>query len=114
MDLEEIKKLEKIDNPRQVGELMDYIGSKNTLKYNLTKTAEELMELGLVLLQYANKKGKCQPKKQELIDEVGDVLMRMEIMVKTMEVTDDEIEIRILKKANSYLKYCKEDVYREI
>ena len=59
-------------------ELIKYLVENNDYKYNLLKTAEELQELSLVLTQTALKKEKVD--KQEVIDEIGDVKIRLKVI----------------------------------
>ena len=59
-------------------ELIKYLVENNDYKYNLLKTAEELQELSLVLTQMALKKEKVD--KQEIIDEIGDVKIRLKVI----------------------------------
>ena len=59
-------------------ELIKYLVENNDYKYNLLKTAEELQELSLVLTQMALKEEKVD--KQEVIDEIGDVIIRLNVL----------------------------------
>ena len=59
-------------------ELIKYLVENNDYKYNLLKTAEELKELSLILTQMALKKEKVD--KQEVIDEIGDVKIRLKVI----------------------------------
>lgn len=59
-------------------ELIKYLADNNDYKYNLLKAAEELQELSLVLTQMALKEDKV--KKQEVIDEIGDVEIRIKVL----------------------------------
>lgn len=59
-------------------QLINHLVNKNDYKYNLLKTAEELQELSLVLTQMALKENKVN--KQEIIDEIGDVKIRLRVL----------------------------------
>ena len=59
-------------------QLINHLVQKNDYKYNLLKTAEELQELSLVLTQMALKENKVD--KQEVIDEIGDVKIRLRVL----------------------------------
>ena len=59
-------------------ELIKYLANNNDYKYNLLKASEELQELSLVLTQMALKKDKVNP--QEVIDEIGDVEIRLKVL----------------------------------
>lgn len=106
--------LAKITTKDEVKELIEYIAARNSTKYVLTKTAEELNELALVCLQLANKKPDNQPKLKELNDEIGDALMRIDMVRLKMDVHDEDISERVFFKANKYLNYIKTGAYGEI
>lgn len=110
--LEELKKLDSITNVGEADDLFKIIGGRNDPKYNLSKFAEETTELSEVLLKMLNKKPEQQPSRKDLIDEMGDVLMRI-IMLEAGMSTDFEREVneRLLYKANRFLHYIKEGKY---
>ena len=110
--MEEI--LLKIETEDEASELFEEISQMNSKKYNQTKAAEELNELSLVLLQFANKKGDCLPDIQELYDEFGDVLIRLEMVMNSMDLDPERIKARILHKANKYAKWIGDKAYSEI
>lgn len=59
-------------------QIINHLVVTNDYKYNLLKTSEELQELALVLTQMALKKDKVN--KQKVIDEIGDVKIRMRVL----------------------------------
>jgi hypothetical protein len=59
-------------------QVINHLVKTNDYKYNLLKASEELQELALVLTQLALKPNKV--KSQEIIDEIGDVKIRMRVI----------------------------------
>lgn len=87
-------------------ELIKYLADNNDYKYNLLKAAEEFNELSTILLQYVNKESKVD--KQKIIEEIGDSIIRIEILKKLFN--KKKINLRIdfkLKKFKSYIKNNK-------
>jgi hypothetical protein len=83
-------------------ELIKYLVENNDYKYNLLKTAEELQELSLVLTQMALKKEKVD--KQEVIDEIGDVKIRLKVIQHFFSRKKVKQRIRFkLDKLKSYI-----------
>lgn len=88
-------------------ELIKYLVENNDYKYNLLKTAEELQELSLVLTQMALKKEKVD--KQEVIDEIGDVKIRLKVIQHFF--SRKKVKKRIKFKLNKLKSYIKENKY---
>ena len=83
-------------------QLVKHLVENNDYKYNLLKTAEELQELALVLTQMALKEEKV--KKQEVIDEIGDVKIRLKVLQHFFSKRKVKIRIRYkLDKLKSYI-----------
>lgn len=90
-------------------QVIEYMAAKNGTDYNMRKAAEELNELATVLLQITNKKIDGAPEDQALIDEVGDVIIRIEILKKL--IPEERLQARIDKKLSKYLVYIEEQTY---
>lgn len=88
-------------------QLINHLINKNDYKYNLLKTAEELQELSLVLTQMALKEGKIN--KQEVIDEIGDVKIRLRVLEHFF--SHKRIQKRIRFKLNKLKEYVKNNKY---
>ena len=87
-------------------ELIKYLVENNDYKYNLLKTAEELNELSTILLQYVNKDNKID--KQKIIEEIGDSIIRIEVLKKLFNKKKINLRINFkLKKLKSYIKNNK-------
>lgn len=87
------------------------LANTNDRNYNLTKASEELNELSEVLLKLVNKAGtKKEPDRQDIIDELGDVEVRLQILKEMFGV--EECNFRVAFKLNKYETYLKEGRYR--
>lgn len=86
-------------------DLIDYLVENNTHEYNLHKASEEFQELSLILTQKLLKSE--QIEEQAIIDEIGDAIIRLEILKKKFPI--DKIQARIDKKSaeiiNNKTKY---------
>ena len=89
-------------------ELIKYLVENNDYKYNLLKTAEELQELSLVLTQMALKEEKVD--KQEVIDEIGDVIIRLNVLFHLFSLK--KISKRVKFKLDKFRSYIKEGKYK--
>jgi len=89
-------------------ELIQYLVDNNDYKYNLLKAAEELQELSLVLTQMALKKEKVNP--QEVIDEIGDVKIRLKVIQHFF--SRKKVKERIKFKLDKFRSYIKEGKYK--
>jgi hypothetical protein len=88
--------------------LIKYLLETNDPKYNLLKASEELQELALVLTQMALKKEKVD--EQEVIDEIGDVKIRLKIISKLFN--KQKVKERIKFKLDKFRSYIQEDKYK--
>lgn len=85
------------------------LAKTNDYNYNLLKASEELQELALVLTQLALKPKKV--KKQEVIDEIGDVKIRLAILDHLFDKR--KVDKRIAFKINKFKKYLEEGEYKK-
>jgi len=88
-------------------ELIQYLVDHNDYKYNLLKAAEELQELSLVLTQMTLKKEKVDI--QEVIDEIGDVKIRLKVLSHFFN--NKKIKQRIQYKLDKLKSYVAENKY---
>lgn len=91
-------------------DILNYLYENNGMEYNLHKASEECQELGLVLNQYLLKPTKVEP--QEIIDEIGDVIIRLEILKKMFPKV--RIDERIRYKLGKYREYKDSKLYNKI
>ena len=96
-----------IDNQK----IIETLAASNAYDYNIDKTIEELLELAEVLMKQKLKFGapKC-PTFQDVIDEIGDVQIRLDILKELYGAK--EVENRINKKLFTFSHYIKEDKYK--
>lgn len=80
--------------------------------YNIDKAIEELNELATALMQYKLKNGK-KTRLQEVIDEIGDVEIRLEVLKLHLSV-ERNVKLRIKNKERKYLKWIKTKTYKHI
>ena len=91
-------------------QIIQYLFEKNGKRYNLHKASEECQELGLVLNQYLLKPTKVD--EQEIIDEMGDVIIRLEVLKKMFP--EDKINERVAYKLSKYQEYIDHEKYNKI
>lgn len=89
-------------------EIINHLIKTNDYKYNLLKAGEELQELALVLTQMALKEYKVD--KQEVIDEIGDVKIRMKVLSKLFD--KKAIKKRYDFKLRKFESYIQEGKYK--
>lgn len=83
----------------------------NHTTYNHTKLLEEMLELSEVLVKMINKKGDKAPKREKLVEELGDLQLRMDVLIYK-EGLKDEVNARIDTKIASLDKYLSEGKYK--
>ena len=88
-------------------ELIKYLVDNNDYKYNLLKAAEECTELALVLTQMALKENKVD--KQEVIDEIGDVQIRLKVLKHLF--SKRKIKKRMQYKLDKLKSYIADNKY---
>jgi NTP pyrophosphatase (non-canonical NTP hydrolase) len=86
------------------------ITGKNGVNYNLVKSAEESSELATALLQKATKDIRVED--QAIIDEVGDVFIRLVILTKMYGV--DNVLSRLKYKLEKFHEYNDSERYQHI
>jgi hypothetical protein len=86
------------------------LSKSNSYEYNLHKASEELQELSLVLTQKLTKPAKVFD--QEIIDEIGDVQIRLDILKKIFD--SDKIDKRIAYKLKKFQEFADSGKYKQI
>lgn len=75
------------------------------------KLLEELIELSEVLIKRKNKKGgPKEPPMQDLIDEMGDVELRLGMLMQKMNL-NEEVWHRAIEKTDKLIGYYREGKY---
>ena len=80
--------------------------SKLDVKFCLAKLTEEFMEAGEVCMKMHNKKADKAPPIKALIEELGDVLVRIEILALKLNIVD-EVAQRVESKFTKIAEYLK-------
>lgn len=88
----------------------DHLLNNNERNYNLLKTAEELQELSLILIQKLNKGDLVSDTK--IIEEIGDVNIRMKVLNKMFP--QKKIQKRMNLKLKQFFGYIKTNKYKNI
>jgi len=94
----------------EANHIIDVLHARNGNQYNLLKAAEECQELALALIQKVTKVNK--PDDQEIIDEIGDVMIRVEILQKIF--SQDLIRKRVEEKLSKFQTYLDHEKYKQI
>lgn len=111
MTREELIKIETIENETQAEDLLGFLASDNDKTFNRTKLLEELLELSEKIAKSLNKKPEYQPSQQDIVEEIGDVLLRLQIYMKSEAIPEDLVVDRTLLKINKFLEYLKNNQY---
>lgn len=83
----------------------------NDKDYTLRKTIEELQELSLILTQRLNKSKELVPDK-DIIEEIGDVEIRLKVLKKMFP--SKLIKKRINFKLTKFYNYIVDQTYKNI
>ena len=87
-----------------------YLGNED--RYNILKASEELQELSLELTKMVTKPDMDDKRVQSIIDEIGDVKVRLAVVEKMF--SKDKIEERVRYKLDKFRKYTEDKVYKNI
>jgi len=90
--------------------LLETILTTNSKRYNLEKCVEECLELAEVLMKKVLKEGgPKEPNVSAIIEELGDVQIRIWILSKMFG--EGAVEDRIKYKLGKFTEYLAEDKY---
>lgn len=98
--------MEKLEKKKVLNHLLE----NNGKEYNMHKASEEFQELALVLNQKLLKPTKVDD--QEIIDEIGDCILRLKILKKMYP--KDKIKERVAYKLGKYKEYIDTKAYSKI
>lgn len=80
--------------------------------YNWQKLAEELFELGEVVMKTITKNGtEKQPPMEKVIEETGDVILRISILTKKLNIEEKVLDRMINKLLSFEDKYISKNKY---
>ena len=83
-------------------EKINIVASERDLSYCYLKTAEELFELGEILIKMVTKPQGNEDRIPHLIEEAGDVILNVKILASKLYI-EDEVEKRVEDKLNTLL-----------
>ena len=89
-------------------EIIDFLVKTNDPNYQLSKINEECLELGLALTQRLNK-GERGASNDDIIDEIGDLEIRLQIAKKIFG--EKQVNDRIQFKLDKYKEYASKGLY---
>ena len=81
---------------------INIVASERNLSYCYLKTAEELFELGEILLKQVTKPNGSEERIPHLIEECGDVILNIKILASKLEI-ENKIKKRIESKLDTLL-----------
>lgn len=81
---------------------IELVASERDLSYCYLKTAEELFELGEILIKMVTKPDGSEQRIPHLIEECGDVIMNIKILTFKLQIGDD-VKKRVEKKLETLL-----------
>lgn len=81
---------------------IELVATERDLSYCYLKTAEELFELGEILIKMVTKPQGSEERIPHLIEECGDVIMNLKILTSKLKI-EDEVKKRIEDKLNTLL-----------
>ena len=83
-------------------EKINIVASERNLSYCYLKTAEELFELGEILLKMVTKPNGSEERIPQLIEECGDVIINIKILASKLYI-EDEVKKRVEVKLSTLL-----------
>ena len=83
-------------------EKINMVASERNLSYCYLKTAEELFELGEILLKQVTKPQGSEERIPHLIEECGDVILNIKILASKLYI-EDEVKKRLQSKLDTLL-----------
>lgn len=81
---------------------IEIVASERDLSYCYLKTAEELFELGEILLKQVTKPQGSEERIPHLIEECGDVILNIKILTSKLYI-EDEVKKRVESKLDTLL-----------
>lgn len=81
---------------------IELVASERDLSYCYLKTAEELFELGEILLKQVIKPDGSEERIPHLIEECGDVILNIKILVSKLKI-EDKVKKRVESKLETLL-----------
>ena len=83
-------------------EKINIVVSERDLSFCYLKTAEELFELGEILLKMVTKPNGSEERIPHLIEEAGDVVLNLKILASKLKI-EDKVKKRVENKLETLL-----------
>lgn len=83
-------------------EKINIVASERDLSFCYLKTAEELFELGEILMKQVTKPNGSEERIPHLIEECGDVILNIKILASKLYI-EDEVKKRVEDKLKTLL-----------
>jgi NTP pyrophosphatase (non-canonical NTP hydrolase) len=107
----EFKKVDQLSDEDRY-DFIEFLAKYNKPKFNINKCAEELAELLEVLLKYQTKSKEHRPDITKISEEMGDVMLRLAILMEQLGITEIAGE-RADQKMDKLYEYYKEGKYEK-
>ena len=88
-------------------QLQEALKNNNNLNFNILKVIEENTELNEVLLKFITKSPEHRPSIDKIIEEAGDVIARLVILIDQLDI-EDSVQSRIDEKLSILYKHMVE------
>ncbi len=110
-DLEERSNYRSEEEEDKLDDIIKYLAKTNTSDFNKLKLVEELSELMEVLVKSHTKHPDNKPKMEKIVEELGDVSVRMAIFALEYGL-EEAIEDRMYEKLTQLYGYIKAGKYK--
>lgn len=91
-------------------ELFEHLIKTNKNDYNLRKLLEESIELNEVIIKMINKSADNKPPIEKLIEESGDLLFRLGVVIRQFNIKP-KVLLRVEEKGEQIKKWISEKKY---
>lgn len=91
--------------------MVEYLARTNRPEFNITKLCEELSELQEKLLKYINKKKSARPSVEDITEEIGDVVVRTNVLVEMFNI-EEKVQKRYDYKSNQLYNWYRQGKYK--
>lgn len=99
----------KFINNLPLNNVFRHIANTNNRNYNVLKALEEMAELSEKLLKSLTKSSELKPTKKEIIEEIGDVQIRLAVL--SHQFGAEEVNTRVNYKVGRMKKRIKSGKY---
>ena len=97
----------KVLTQEQTQELLEFLLKSNNLEFNALKVVEEALETSELLTKLVTKVERLKPTKEQLIEELGDLMMRTTVFCLHLGISE-AVELRSENKFAALYDWMKE------